>query len=616
MRRVGLLFFLIIGLYLFTSAQQKEDKKDLPKIEEQILVTASKTPLLKSEATRSVLVLEREEIEALPISTAEELLKFISGFDFQSRGAFGLQVDPSLRAGSFEQTLILIDGVKFTDPQTGHNTLNLPLTLDDVERVEILKGPGSRLFGPNAFTGIINIITRQSRQNSFDLGIKAGQHNFQEIKTGLDLAASHFKNLFSFSTRKSTGYTHNTDFNQTAAFNRVQYDYSSGTLVLQTGYAEKAFGANGFYSPGFPDQWEKIKTTFLALDSNFYGKDLILQPRIYWRHSADEFLLDRHNPSFYHNLHHNDSYGGEITASLFTPYGQTSTGVEWQQEKIDSDRLGQHTRTFLGLFLEHQYSRKQLTLLFGGVAYNYPGYGWKIWPGVELNYRYSRKLSQFVSYNQSFRLPTFTELYYYDPANQGNSQLKPEEARELEIGWRYTDNFIELETSFFLRKAFNLIDWVKASLNDPWRAENITKINTTGIETNLTARKELLRILRLFDGLGLSYVNYSSKKEFPDYLSKYVLSSLKNQLIFAVQTQKFFGLKISLAGRYFQRLNQSACFLIDGKVSWSTPHYEVFLEGTNLGNKFYYDAGFIPAPPRWLILGIKVNLPGKIRFIK
>jgi iron complex outermembrane receptor protein len=116
MRRVGLLFFLIIGLYLFTSAQQKEDKKDLPKIEEQILVTASKTPLLKSEATRSVLVLEREEIEALPVSTAEELLKFISGFDFQSRGAFGLQVDPSLRAGSFEQTLILIDGVKFTDP--------------------------------------------------------------------------------------------------------------------------------------------------------------------------------------------------------------------------------------------------------------------------------------------------------------------------------------------------------------------------------------------------------------------------------------------------------------------------------------------------------------------
>lgn len=606
MRRISILIFLSIGLFLSSLAQEKEE---VQKLEEQVLVTASKTPVLKPEATRSVLILEKEEIRSLPVSTVEELLKYASGLDFQQRGASGVQVDPAFRGGTFEQVLILIDGIKITDPQTGHNTLNIPLSLEDVDRIEILKGPGSRLFGPNAFNGVVNIITRKNAARAFELGLKTGQHAFQEVKTSLNLITSKLKNIFSFSNRKSAGYIHNTDFNQTTGYFRTVHDHSSGEIAFQTGFSEKAFGANGFYSPNFPDQWEKVRTLFLAINSLYFIQKLVIKPALFWRHGDDEFLLDRNNASYYRNVHHSDSYGAEITASYYSSFGQTSTGIELRFESLNGNRLGQRKRTYAGMFLEQKLSWSSLTLLFGTVAYNYPGYGWKFWPGLELNYRYSKKLRQYISYNQAFRLPSFTELYYFDPANQGNSQLKPEKAQELETGLAFIDKHMEVETGLFFRKATNLIDWVKTTWQDPWRAENIAEIKTTGLEINLIAGKALLKKFYLLESLNISYVNYfSKKKDWPDLFSKYVLSSLRQQLIITGQLNELFGLRTSLALRYFQRYNQSPCFLLDGKVSWPGENFEVWLEGTNLGNKFYYDAGFLPAPGRWLILGVKIKM--------
>lgn len=605
------LIFLFLHLklgssfYLIAEKPPEEEKKQLPKIEEHVVVTASKVPVVKSEVARSILVIEKEEIKSLPVTTVEELLKYVAGLDLKQRGAFGLQADLSLRGGTFEQTLVLIDGIKMSDPQTGHNTLHLPLTLEDIDFIEVLRGPGSRLFGPNAFSGVVNLVTKKSNKKSFEFGLKFGDHNYQEIRAWVNWPTSGLKNNFSFSSRRSSGYFHNTDFNQTTGYYRGHYEFSSGRIGLQAGLSAKAFGANGFYAANFPDQWEKVQALLVAVDSDFVAPKIIIRPRFYWRYGFDEFLLDRNNPSLYRNLHHTHSLGGEITASYFSVLGQTTAGLEWRWERLDSTRLGEHLRRFSGFFLEQQKNWPRINLLAGVVIYNYPGFGLKFWPGFEANFRYSKKLSQFFSYNQSFRLPSFTELYYYDPANRGNDRLEPEQAWEIETGWRYTDQLVEFETSLFSRQAYNLIDWVKKTPLEPWTAKNIARIKTIGLEVSLNAGKELLKSLNLFDRLRINCANYNSEKNSFDYFSKYVFSNLKRQLILTAHFKKMLGLKATFALRAWQRFHQPACFLIDGKISWEKGILEISLEGSNLTDKFYYDAAFIPAPGRWLILGIK-----------
>ncbi|MGC8745546.1 MAG: TonB-dependent receptor, partial [Candidatus Saccharicenans sp.] len=244
MNKAFWLVFIICSINFGAWAQEEKPEKTVaPKIEENILVTASVLPSFKAETARSVAVITREEIKNLPVSTVEELLKYVLGFDLQQRGAEGIQADATIRGGTFEQTLVLIDGFKVNDPQTGHNSLNLPLSVDDVDRVEILRGPGSRLFGPNAFSGMINIVTRKVDKEALGLGLKYGQHSYQETWLRALNKVANFQACTSLSSRKSSGYLENTDFEQINFYHRMQLDFRSGYSVFQFGFSEKAFGA-------------------------------------------------------------------------------------------------------------------------------------------------------------------------------------------------------------------------------------------------------------------------------------------------------------------------------------------------------------------------------------
>lgn len=597
----------LLSGFLMAGVGLEEKPVQQKKLEEYVLVTASLAPAIKSEAGRSVQVITAEEIKNLPVSSVEELLKYVCGFDFQQRGAGGIQVDPSVRSGTFEQTLILLNGFKLTDPQTGHNTLNIPVSLEDIERIEILKGPGSRIFGPNALSGAVNIITRSSAASPFSLTFKRGQYGYQELTTGLRAGIGACHNTFSFSLRSCDGYMENTDFSHITLHDSLSVNFASAKALFQAGYSEKAFGANGFYSPSYPEQWEKTRVLFLAGDTFFYGKNLTVNPRIYLRLGSDEFLLKKSNPSFYRNLHHNLSGGAEIKFHHFSRLGQTAAGLEIRTEKIDSNRLGVHERKTSGLFVEHKIQTSGFVLLVGGVLYHYPSYGWKFWPGAEANYNLHSGFKLFVSYNQAFRLPTFTELFYTDPVNRGNPDLQPEKTGELEAGFRHDGKYLELETGIFFRKADNLIDWVKASPAEPWRAENISKILTRGLESKVSLSRDFMQTFPGLESIKASFVYYHNQKYLEGYVSKYALSGLKTQLMFSLQSRSISGWRLSLNGRYFQRLTGNEAFVVDGRLSWSYRNLEFFLETTNLGNSHYYDAGFLPAPGRWFYAGFKIR---------
>ena len=188
-----------------------------------IVVAAGRTPVEAQQAARLVSIITRTEIERAPAQSLNDLLRFTSAVDVRQRGPLGAQADISIRGGTFDQTLILLNGINITDPQTGHNNLNLPVDIESIEKIEILQGPAAKSFGPNAFNGAINIITGNSKPDHIRVSGMAGQHSLNKESVNISNTIGPFKHFLSLSRMSSEGYIHNTNhYNQPAHYNLTQ----------------------------------------------------------------------------------------------------------------------------------------------------------------------------------------------------------------------------------------------------------------------------------------------------------------------------------------------------------------------------------------------------------
>ena len=179
--KIGVLNIACIFTILQASAQEVTDTIPLNSVQREVdlsevVVSAQRAPMLSSQLMRSVQVIPRRDIELSPAHDIGSLLQYVGGVDLRRRGSLGAQADIGIRGGTFDQTLILLNGINMTDPQTGHHNLNLPVDLHSIERIEILRGPAARVFGPNAFSGAVNIITREPGQPFFHASLSGGQH--------------------------------------------------------------------------------------------------------------------------------------------------------------------------------------------------------------------------------------------------------------------------------------------------------------------------------------------------------------------------------------------------------------------------------------------------------
>jgi vitamin B12 transporter len=181
-------------------------------IMEPLIVTASKIPTTLLQTSRNILVIEKEEIKRSPAGGVEDLLRYFLGVEINQRGPEGIQADVSVAGGTFEQNLILIDGIKVNDPQTAHHNLNLPVQTEDIERIEILKGPGARLYGAGAFSGVVNIITKKGEVKNLKIKALAGDYKLLEGNLSVSQPLGISNNYISVSGKRSDGYRHNTDF--------------------------------------------------------------------------------------------------------------------------------------------------------------------------------------------------------------------------------------------------------------------------------------------------------------------------------------------------------------------------------------------------------------------
>ncbi|OGU35563.1 MAG: hypothetical protein A2068_04555 [Ignavibacteria bacterium GWB2_35_6b] len=601
--KILLMLFLTLQFSSKIYSQTKEYKTD------DVVVTAGRTPISFSNLNRDVTVIYPQEIKNAAVRSVQDLLQYTSGIDLKQRGIDGVQADVAIRGGTFEQTLILIDGIKISDPQTGHHNLNLPVSLDNIERIEILKGQGSRIHGPNAFSGVINIITKKGSETSLSLEAAGGENGYFSNSLNASLPFGFIQNRISLSRQKSDGYRFNTDFDI------INFSYGStistkaGAVNLFFGYNDKDFGANSFYSLAFPNQGEKTRTKFASVSGEFGNSKFSFSPKFYWRRNDDDFVLRRDNPSFYHNIHKTNIYGGELQTTIQTKFGKTSFGGEYTKDEIESNNLGNRTREKKGIFGEHNYKFDNgINFNAGAFLYSFSNIGWKFWPGFDIGYDLQNNIRIFASYGRAFRIPTFTELYYNDPVTIGNANLKHEETTNYEIGLKFHSNKIQSGISLFRKEGKDIIDWVRITGETKWSVRNIAEVNTNGVEVSLSLQPDDFIQSFPINNFSISYTYLNTDKEVSNLESRYVLDHLQNQIIINISNELPFEIAQSWFFRYEDRINFSDSFITDMQISKEISYFNIFIKATNLFNNYYEDIAGVPLPGRWFIAGIKLTI--------
>ena len=172
---------------------------------QDIVVTAAAVPVELGTVTRTLTVITRDQIERLPVASVADVLRLSGSVDVRARGQRGMQTDFAIRGANFGQMLVLVDGVRLNDAQSGHHNGDIPVPLDAVERIEVLYGPGSSLFGADAFGGTINVITRRTVAPASGL-IEAGSHGLVAARGQVGFALDGVRQMFGASVDRSSGF--------------------------------------------------------------------------------------------------------------------------------------------------------------------------------------------------------------------------------------------------------------------------------------------------------------------------------------------------------------------------------------------------------------------------
>jgi vitamin B12 transporter len=615
---------------------------------DEIEISSEQPAETYSNISRVVVTITQKEIEQAAISSVNELLEYASNIDIRQRGIDGIQADISVRGSSFDQVLILLNGVNITDPQTGHHNLNLPLDLSAIERIEILKGPGSWKFGPGAFGGAINIITKISENSFIQAGLDGGQYSTYSEKLSAGLKTENFNHLISVNNSSSEGYTNNTDYKIFDIFYHGTLSRENTEASLQIGYTDKGFGANSFYSAKYPDQYEATQTLFSSLSFKTSLKNIQVEPKVYFRRNNDRFLLFRQNPGLYCNYHTTDVWGLNILVNYFHgTSGITSVGFDTRTEIIWSNNLGElsgnpifspvndtislnyfHSRTNFSSFIGHKQYFENLIINIGlNFTRNSDLYfKWFIYPGIDLSYQLSKSSSLSASVNKTMRMPTYTDLYYKGPANAGNSNLLPEEALGYEIGFQNKNDLYKFSVTGFYSQGKNMIDWVKATLEDKWKTINHTKLNTSGVEVSINTNfKNILPDQSFLKTVKIDYTFLNQEKIKTDLISNYSLNYLKHRLDLNINHEIWKNIQANWHVTYQDRngqyekfvdklssglVNYEPFILCDLKIMCNFSGWSIYGSVNNLFNINYYDIGNVVQPGRWL----KIGLSKKIEF--
>ncbi|MGN0280713.1 MAG: TonB-dependent receptor [Prevotella sp.] len=618
---------------------------------DEVSVTGSRAPLTRAQAARMVTVLERADIQAAPVQSVNDLLKYVASVDVRQRGPIGAQTDVSIRGGNYEQITILLNGINICDPQTGHNAFDFPIDISEIERIEVLEGPAGRVYGTSSLLGSINIVTRPRPSSSVTAHVEGGSYGYLSAGARANVMSGKWNNQISGSYARSDGYQRNSagglnaDYCGGKAFYQGMYDDDDVNVSWHAGLSTKDYGSNTFYGAKWDDQFEHTLKTYTALQAETKKGKFHLKPSIYWNHSYDRFELFRDAADKYpFNYHRTDIFGVNLNGYFDWILGRTAVGAELRNEDLLSGNLGEPldnphhisgtdryydhgiNRTNISFVLEHNILLRRFTLSAGLVAVknSWNGMSMKVYPGVDASYRIGDSFKLFASYNTSLRMPSVTELYYSVGGHVADKNLEPEEISALEAGVKYADSGITAQASVYHNNWKNMIDWIRYTADGPdapWQSVNFTEVKATGFEAQLTFNfRGLLPTQRVLKTFNASYNYLFQDKDIDATVeSKYSLEYLRHKLVANLQLNIWSRLDLGINFRWQDRRgiytdfdgtvkDYSPYSVVDARLSWTAPKYKLYFEANNIFDKTYIDYGCVPQPGTWLIAGLSIEL--------
>ena len=571
----------------------EEGEADERKLAE-VAVAGTMAPLAALQAARIVSVITSQQIESSAAQSVNDLLKLAVGVDVRQRGGFGIQTDISIDGGTFDQITILLNGVNISSPHTGHLAADFPVTLSDIERIEVLEGAASRVYGASAFGGAINIVTKgpnpsregggswrvvkggedssqaKHPQFSCDAGVQGGSYmtfggdariaftTRQPLPSltggGGGGSAGSFGGSLSASYLRSNGATTNSDFQKGNAYFRGYYDARDFSIDMQAGYSQKAYGANTFYSAAYPNQYERNTRYIVSLGAETKGR-VRVRPEVYWNRLVDNFELIRGTTTG-ENFHRSDVHGARVSADIKWVAGRTAVGAEVREEGIYSTSLGiplndkschkvpgediyytrHDSRTNMSFNVEHNILLPRFTASIGVLANYNTRFDSRLrfYPGIDLAVTPATHWRLFASYNKGFRLPTFTDLYYKSPTHQGNKGMQAEESHSVQVGATYRTAFMDASVKAFYHRGTDMIDWVMYSADDVFHSANFD-LDNMGVQAQAA-----LRFTELFGkadsylqrlSVGYTYMHQHRRDDVAIFKSNYAMEYLRHKLV-------------------------------------------------------------------------------------
>ena len=626
---------------------------------EEVSVTGSRAPLTKSQAARMVTVLEHADIAQAPVQSINDLLKYAIGVDVRQRGPIGAQTDISIRGGTSEQIILLLNGINICDPQTGHNAMDLPIDLSEIVRIEVLEGPAGRIYGTSSLVGAINIVTRRplptspAGEEKIHLRMEVGSYGYAATAARILLPPYRegWGGSLSASYSRSDGYsrskagTLNTDFNGAKAFYQGQYEDDDIRLNWHLGITDKGWGSSTFWaSPKWQadDQYEHTTKLYSAIQGETKKGQLHFAPSIYWNQNRDHYEGYRGMPEkMKYNYNRTDVYGVNLSSFFDWAAGRTAFGAEIRNEDLVSGNLGEPlsqthhikgtdrdytlgvNRTNISGYLEHNLLLRDLTLSAGFVAVKntWSNMNMTIYPGIDVSYRPNSHWKLHASYNTSLRMPSFTEMYYKLQGYAADPHLKPEEMQAIETGVNYANQWLNVSVTGWVHHGKNMIDWIMdTSQGDDavWQSVNHTKINSIGFETSAQVRVPLSTDRYSLFTVSYSYIDQDKQQE-EGIISQYALEYLRHKLVAKLRMPLSQRLCLSITTRWQDRVgsytdfdgivqNYKPYILTDARLTWQQPSWKLYVEANNLFDTTYHDYGLVEQPGRWLIGGFCLSL--------
>jgi iron complex outermembrane receptor protein len=564
-------------------------------VAQTIVVTGVTEPLPLDEADRDVSVQRLTSENRQLFDSWFNLLQTDPALDLRQRSPGGFIADLSIRGAAFGQTLVLLNGLRINDAQTGHFNLDLPLPVEAITSVEVLKGSGSALYGSDAIGGVVNVRTQMPEAPEFRVSAGIGNFGTNEQHTIASFGTRRVSEELAAARDFSSGFAPNRDYRNLALSSLTSLSSRPGPGSLLLAYSDRPYGADQFY--GSYPSWERTKTWFAAVHQNLGAHT---EASFAYRRHTDLFVLFRDRPQIYTNRHLLDSWQGDLRRRDNLPGGAAlSYGVEGLGDAIESTNLGQRNRVRGSAYAFYDVRALHHFGLSAGLREEvYGSRQVSTTPSISGSAWISSRWKARASISTAFRLPSFTDLYYSDPANLGNPNLKPESATSYEAGFDAHLDRLQASFTVFQRRESNGIDYVRANISDRWRATNFDRLHFTGVEASAQYQDFTFAFASLRGSLASQQL----------LLSKYAFNYPVQSGIGTWNRQFAKSLIIRTRVGAVHRIGRDPYVVWDASASYSKGTVRPYLRLANITSTVYQEIPNVLMPQRSVVGGVELVL--------